>query len=98
MSDQTPLRVIPLEYAQRDESRRAIKWARLIPWSLALAGVCCVVAELLILLVVESVLFTGPILFTLGVLLIIAGLRLRRPRIIAIGAAHCAVCVLFVGL
>jgi hypothetical protein len=97
MSDQSPLRVIPLQYAPR-EPRGAVKWSGLISWSLALAGFCCIFAELLILVVVESVLFTGPILFTIGVLLVVEGLRLRRLAIIGIGVAHCAICVLFVGL
>ena len=44
---------------------------------------------------VESVLVTGPILFTLGVLALLGGAFNRERWPVVLGAGHCGVCVLF---
>jgi hypothetical protein len=61
-----------------------------------LALLACAIAWLLIVFVeVESVLFTGPVILTLGVLLIIGGALARDARAVAFGIAHAFICVLF---
>ena len=95
-----PLRVIPLEYAKPDDAaRRLRRWRWISQCCLILSWVCCAVALALIVYVeVESVLVTGPILFLLGLALLIGGVAMRRPLTASIGAAHCGVCVLFFAL
>ena len=98
MSDPVP--VIPLEYAPPDERPRRLRtWRSVSAWCLVLSWVCCAAAwGLIVYLEVESVLVTGPILLLLGAALLIGGVVLRRPLTACVGAAHCAVCVLFVAL
>ena len=97
-----PVPVIPLEYADaaadRAHRRRRV-WIRVgrvcaaaaWAWSLAAWAVMARVT-------VESVLFTGPVLLALGLVIVLAGVLTRRTLFLALGAAHCAVCVLFVVL
>ena len=92
-----PLRAIPLEYAAPPKTHRY--WPIILSLSLILAAICCVVAWILIVAHdVESVLVTGPILFSLGATALIGGILLKRRGAAGLGAAHCAVCVLFVAL
>jgi hypothetical protein len=44
----------------------------------------------------ETVVITGPVLFTLGVLSLLGGLFTRDRLAAGLGACHCGVCVLFV--
>ena len=61
-------------------------------------AIVCVAAWGVIWIQVESVLFTGPLLLAIGAALaVFAGLARDVPAVI-LGAAHCAVCVLFFGL
>lgn len=59
----------------------------------------CVLAWLLIVLVdVESVLFTGPALFLLGLVLLVIGALHRSFWFVALGIGHISIVVLFVAL
>ena len=84
--------VIPLEYAQSggpSPRRKLIRWLCAFNWIL------CAAAWLLIILYVESVLFTAPIIFIVGVLLAVLAWRIDFWAMI-IGLCNCSVCLLFV--
>lgn len=93
-----PLPVIPLQYADTPADRPGA-WQRVTRVALVLAWLCCVIGWACIAWVdVESVIGSGPLLATLGLLMLIGGLRLRRPEYWVLGSAHCAICILFVAL
>lgn len=94
MPDPTP--VIPLEYADAPSDRPA-RWYRVTRVTLVLAWLCCVIGWACIAWIdVETVIGSGPLLLALGAVLLIGGLRLRRPAFWVLGSAHCAICILFV--
>ena len=97
MSSDEPVPAIPLQYADPElhphpRRRAAARVCTLIGW------LCCLVALCLILYEVESVIFTGPVIVLSGVLMTVSGSLTRDLRVALLGAAHCAVCVLFVAL
>lgn len=60
---------------------------------------CALCAWLAIpLITVESVLFSGPILAIVGLATTIYGIRHHYPQVTTMGAAHVAICILFVSL
>ena len=61
---------------------------------LVVAWLTCAIAWALVLFEVESVIATGPVIFFLGVLLIILGAVSGNPQAVLTGVAHCAVCLL----
>jgi hypothetical protein len=65
---------------------------------LVLGWLACLVGWLLIFPTAETVIGSGPVIFGLGVAIIIVGAVLRHVLSILIGAGHCAVCLLFVVL
>lgn len=65
---------------------------------LVLSWLTCLVAWLLIFLTAETVLGSGPILFCLGLAIIVLGMILKHPISALIGVAHCLMCVIFLGL
>ena len=94
-----PRPVIPLEYADAAADRAARRrhiWLRVGrftcfgAWMWALAAWAVVFQ-----LKVESVLFTGPVLFVLGLVIVLAGVLAPRTLFVLLGASHCALCVLF---
>ena len=90
-----PLPVLPLEYAPPPPATRQV-WRRIARVCAAGAWPCCAIAwGLVVAGMVESVLFTGPVIFTLGVLTLLGGAFNRDRWAIMLGAGHCAVCVLF---
>ena len=92
-----PLPVIPLEYAPPARAASSRAWRHVVRVCLALSLLCCAAAWALVAGGVgRSVLATGPVLFTLGVLLVVGGAITRDPRAAAFGVAHVSVCLLFV--
>src|SRR5689334_5441589 len=60
------------------------------------AWITCVLAWLLILYpTVETVLVSGPLIFALGAALLIVAWQTKSPRHMILGAAYCAICLLF---
>jgi hypothetical protein len=98
MSD--PLPVIPLQYATpvAEPHRRRVSAATATVAAWTGWAAAAVAVALIPTVSVESVLVTGPVLFALGILCLVAGLRARRPWAVAAGLGHCAVCTLFVML
>ena len=95
----TPLPVLPLEYAPAASAdARTRTWRRITLVCLEVAGATCVVGLAAIAYQTESVIVTGPILFTLGVLALVGGLFTRDRLAAALGASHCFICLLFVFL
>lgn len=92
-----PVPVLPLEYAPPPAAGYP-KWRRVARLSAMIAWPCCLIAWALLFVEVESVLFTGPVIFTLGLLAVLGGALNREVFLVVLGAAHCAVCVLFVVL
>ena len=92
MSDPVP--VIPLEYAADPAGTpsRLRWWLRFLARA---AWIACVLAWLAILVDVETVLASGPVILLLGAGLFVLAWRARSPRHMVIGAAHCAICLLF---
>jgi hypothetical protein len=89
-----PIPVLPLEYAP--PAPAGGRWWRRIAFiCLAVAWPLCLIALGAILYETESVVITGPILFTLGVLALLGGLFTRHRLVVALGAAHCGICLLF---
>jgi hypothetical protein len=97
-----PIPVIPLGYADAAvdaDARRRRLWLRTARICAAIAWAWCLMAWSLILMgTVKSVLFTGPVLLALGFVIVLAGRLSRRTWFLSLGAAHCAVCVLFAAL
>jgi hypothetical protein len=93
-----PIPVLPLEYAPPMPPVHT-KWRRIARVCALIAWPCCVVAWGLILSGrVETVLFTGPVIFILGVLTLLGGVFNRDRWFVVVGGGHCAVCVLFLVL
>ena len=91
-----PLPVLPLEYAPpAPAAARARIWRRIAYVCLAVAWPGCVAAVGFIAAHTESVVVSGPVLFTLGVLALLGGLFTRDRVAAVVGACHCGVCVLF---
>jgi hypothetical protein len=89
-----PLAVLPLEYAppvidEHPHWRWVVRKSLLLAWP-----VCCVGVLVLIAFHVESVVVSGPVLFTLGVLAAVGGVFTRDRFAVCLGVTHCAVCVL----
>ena len=76
-------------------ARRAPKHAKIL---LAGGGILCLTAWLLVFAEVETVLGSGPIIFATGLATIVFSRRAGSTLGVLIGAAHCAICVLFTGL
>jgi hypothetical protein len=94
-----PLPVIPLEYAKPADGEARVRPWRLINYSALIAGAAVtVLGSALIWINVESVLASGPALMLVGFTMLVGGFRRQKPFIWGLGAAHCAVCVLFVAL
>jgi hypothetical protein len=92
----SPLPVLPLEYEPPTPgSRRSRVWRRIATVCLILAWPLCAIAVALVAWETESVVATGPLLFVLGILILLGGLFTRDHLAAAIGAAHCAICILF---
>lgn len=88
-----PTPVIPLPYAHIGPPAPALLRLRIVA---ATASAVCLIATVLIITVdVESVVITGPLIFILGVLLLIRAVRANAPRYMILGALHCAICLLF---
>jgi len=51
-----------------------------------------------LLIHVETVLFSGPLLLLVGLAMVTGGFYRRQPFIWGLGSAHCAICVLFIVL
>ena len=94
-----PLPVIPLEYEQpsKAEARSRI-WRRINCIALPAGGGVALAGWLAVLSDVHAVLVAGPVLFSVGVLMVVGGLWRRQPWIWGLGLAHCFVCLLFVAL
>jgi hypothetical protein len=94
-----PLPVLPLEYAPPPAAGRRPTWRRIGRVGAAAGWLTCLVAWALVLLgLVESVLVTGPIIFTLGLLTLLGGAFNRERWPLILGVSHCAICVLFLFL
>ena len=90
-----PIPVLPLEYAPPNPGAgRTWRWVSRV--CVATAWPVCLVAMGALLAKTESVVITGPVLFTLGLLALLGGVFTRDFVMATIGAAHCFVCVLFV--
>lgn len=93
-----PVPVLPLEYAPPPTARGRV-WRGILRVCLPLGLLTCVVGVALIYGVdVESVVGTGPVLFAVGLLTLLAGLYARNRVAVAVGAGHCGICLLFFGL
>jgi hypothetical protein len=94
-----PAPVIRLDYAKSDGRRPWRIVQRSFPTLVLSTWAMCVIACIAIAAYdVESVLVSGPVIFILGALLIVAGAILRRHLATLIGAGHCAICLLFFAL
>lgn len=74
------------------------RWITAARWLVAAGGVVCALALALLPVSVESVLFTGPLLFLIGVAMIVAGNLTRYLLAALLGTAHCTICILFFAL
>ena len=73
-----------------------VRWGLAGAWT---GWTACAIALLLIVIKdVESVIFTGPVIAFLGVIMISLGCTGRYRPILYLGAANCAICILFFGL
>lgn len=97
MNPAEPIPVIPLEYAKPSTlPRLERRWLVVAQFALVLSAVDVLVGWLLIWMIdAETVLATAPILFLLGLLLIVASWRLRLMVTVMLGLAHCSICLLF---
>lgn len=92
----TPVPVLALEYAPPSPAAARVRiWRRIAYVCLAIAWPGCVAAVAFIAAHTESVVVSGPVLFTLGVLALLGGLFTRDRVAAVVGACHCGVCVLF---
>ena len=90
-----PVPVLALKYAPASADDRP-RWRAVARICLVLAWMTCLVAAFLIAQVdVESVLVTGPMLFTFGLGSLLAGALTRQRLPLFLGVAHCSVCILF---
>ncbi len=93
-----PVAVISLAYAEPLPTGSRV-WRGIVRVCHPLALFGCVVAWVLLVFVdVETVVFTGPVLLALGVVLTISGVMAHSRRAMAFGIAHAAICLLFFGL
>jgi hypothetical protein len=97
MGSDGPVPVIPLQYAEPAADGRP-RWRAVGRIGAAAGWLSCVVALGVITRKVESVLISGPLIALIGSLMILSGGLTRDLRVAVLGAAHCAVCVLFVVL
>ena len=91
-SPPVPQPVIPLEYATsggESPRRKLVRWLGGANW------IFCAVAWILIVVHVESVLATGPVVFAFGVALMISSRRVSFWSMI-IGLCNVCVCLLFI--
>lgn len=92
-----PVAVIPLQYEAVADGQPRVGWGLCV--TLVLAWLACAGALALIAFAdVESVLMTGPIIGALGLVAAVMALRAKRAAFVVAGAAHVAVCLLFVTL
>src|SRR4051812_4397137 len=92
-----PVPVIPLEYGSPDRGY-ATHCASNRVYLVVAAAASSIGAALIVLVTVESVLATGPVLLLSGVLLMVGGIRCADYTAVIIGSAHVAICMLFFGL
>lgn len=72
------------------------RWASAARWLLVAGAASCAIGYLVMILVdVETVMGSGPVLFLLGVALMVVGAHLERWRAFAVGLAHVCICILF---
>ena len=91
-----PLPVLALEYAPPSPAdARSRTWRRIARISAALAWPTCAIAVGAIFAETESVIVTGPILATLGLLMLLGGLFAQNRLLAFVGACHIGICVLF---
>ena len=97
-----PVPVIPLDYAPPADpvaGRRARRWRFVVRACAVLAAATCVAATALIAFAsVESVLATGPVLFVVGLLMVVGAFKQDDLFGWVLGLCHCFVCALFLGL
>ena len=90
-----PLPVLPLEYAPPAGTANRV-WRCIVLICLPLGLLTCAIGVTAIHIVdVESVVVTGPGLFATGLLALLGGLFARNRVAAAVGAGHCAICLLF---
>jgi hypothetical protein len=93
-----PVRVIPLDYAPPPTVARRF-WSRVTRPLLIVSWLVCLGASLLVVTEgAETVLVTGPVIFGLGITMMMGGIRLRYQGSTILGGCHVAVCLLFFGL
>ena len=94
-----PIPVIPLEYAKPDAVERGHRvWRQINRGALIAGASVTLIGWVMILIDAKSVLVSGPLLMLIGLAMLVGGFRRRQALIWTIGAAHCAVCVLFIAL
>jgi hypothetical protein len=88
-----PIPVLPLEYAHVGHPPRPlgrVRWLALLSW------LSCLLAWMLIMAFsVESVIGTGPLIFALGLLMLLAAFAVGAVKYMILAASHCAICLLF---
>jgi hypothetical protein len=93
-----PMSVIALEY-EHPAVAAAARPSRMARVSVIAAWSVCAIAWVLIMAVdVETVIVTGPIIATLGLMILIRGIIERRAPFTVLGASHLGICLLFVVL
>ena len=97
MATPEPLAVIPLQY-ENATAAQARPTKRLGIVAIAAWLACAVALGLIVAVDVESVMVTGPVITVLGLLLAVWALLEHRPPFLVAGAAHIAICLLFVVL
>lgn len=96
MTEASPIPVIPLEYAKPGNPQWHRRWAIAAGVALVVSALDVLVGWMLIALVhAETVLATAPVLFALGLILLVASWRLKLLLVGILGLAHCAICLLF---
>ena len=88
-----PMPVLALNYAQGGATAGPGRKLRLL---VPISWAACLIATALIWTVdVETVMGSGPVIATLGLAMLIAGVRSGSTWHVILGAAHCAICLLF---
>jgi hypothetical protein len=93
-----PLPVLPLEYAPPAPAVHR-RWCRIARACAVVAWPCCLFTWALVAAGnVQTVLVGGPVIFVLGLLVLLGGIFGRNRWFVGVGVGHCAVCVLFLFL
>jgi hypothetical protein len=96
MSEAAPIPVIPLEYAEPTKHPRRRRWSIVAQAAMVLSALDVLVGWVLITLVdAETVIVTAPVLFVLGLILLVASRPLKLLLVAILGLAHCSICLLF---